>query len=191
MRKIIACTALVVSAAGLSGCATVVKGTSQDLAFSTLPEGSTVTVTGGNTCISPCKIKLKRRNPVRVDIAHAGYKPAYVLVKSKWGGATAGNILLGGVIGGVVDGANGASNFLSPNPVKVKFAPEGSAQDTILIDKKGKEAQLADYNDSVRVDVSKVLGAQAAGIEPAAAPAVAPTPASGPVVTAAAATPAH
>jgi hypothetical protein len=51
-------------------------------------------------------------------------------VKSKLatGGAAAGagNVLIGGVIGAVVDGSNGSLNDLKPNPLKVELVAEGA-----------------------------------------------------------------
>jgi len=185
MRIVILAISTAMAAFTLSGCATVVNGTHQDLVLTTIPDGSTMTVTGGESCTSPCKIKLKRRNPVRVDIAHAGFKPTYVLVRSKAGGATVGNVLAGGLIGIVVDSSNGSNNFLSPNPVKVKLAPEGSAEESKLLDKNDKEQLVSAYNATVRADVAPTIGAEAAGVVP---PAQAATPAPAPAPVAASAT---
>lgn len=52
----------------------------------------------------------------RVDITLPGYKPTYVLIQSKLGGSSFGNILLGGGIGAVVDGTNGSSNRQVTSP---------------------------------------------------------------------------
>ena len=40
------------------------------------------------------------------------------------GAALAGNVLLGGIIGGVVDGTNGSLRDLKPNPIMVTLEPE-------------------------------------------------------------------
>jgi len=180
MHKSIFAIAIAGFGLSLGGCATVVNGTHQDLALSTIPEGSTATVTDGEHCTTPCKLKLKRKYSVRVDFAQAGYKPAYVLVRSKGGGATVGNILAGGIVGVLVDSGNGSNNFLSPNPVKVRLAATGAADEPALIAKDGKEQPLAAYNDSVRGDVAPQLGASASGLAPAAEPAPATPPAPAP-----------
>lgn len=149
----------------LSGCATVINGTSQDVKIASEPSGADVKLTNGMSCTTPCEVNLKRRHDLRVDIAKEGYKPAYVLVQSRTGGAAAGNILLGGLIGGVVDGSNGASNHLYPNPVSVKLVPLGSDAQEVLIDKDGKETGTVQaHNDKVRTDVAKTIGAEAAGL---------------------------
>lgn len=147
----------------LGGCATVINGTSQDVKFRSDPGGAQVKLTGGQSCTTPCEVSLKRRHDLRADFSKTGFKPAYVLIQSKTGGAMAGNLLLGGIIGGAVDAANGASNHLSPSPVNVKLAAEGTAEEAMLIDDKGKTLALAAHNDKVRDDVAETIGAEAAG----------------------------
>lgn len=171
MKQIQNIALICVASFGLAGCATVVNGTSQSYVIDSNPHGAAVTLTDGTTCTTPCKLKLKRRHDLRVDITHPGYKATYVLVQSKWGGASAGNILLGGLIGTVVDSSNGSSNHLSPNPLKVNLVAEGAEGDAVLLDKNGKQVSaVMAHNDKVRADVAKTIGAQAAGItsQPAA-----------------------
>jgi hypothetical protein len=151
---------------GLGGCATVVNGTKTDYSTETTPGGATVKFTSGDSCTTPCKLEFKRKNDQRADITLAGYKPTYVLIQSKLGGSAFGNILLGGIVGGVVDGSNGASNRLYPRPLIVKLAPEGSNEEAVLLDKDGKVVMtVAEHNASVRVDVAKTIGPKLAGLE--------------------------
>jgi len=166
----------------LSGCATVMHGSNQELEVKTDPEGATVKMTNGFTCTSPCKTELSRRNDLRVDITKEGYRSTYVLVQSKLGGATFGNIIAGGIIGGIVDSSNGASNKLTPNPVSVKLVPLGEQGQELLLDKKGKTlGTVAEHNDKVRSDVAKTIGAEAAGLAPTGPAAPTPAPAADPV----------
>lgn len=48
-----------------------------------------------------------------------GFQTARVLVESKFGGAIFGNLLLGGLIGAVVDSASSASCYLEPDEIHV------------------------------------------------------------------------
>lgn len=151
---------------GLGGCATVVNGTKTDYSTETNPGGALVKFTSGDNCTTPCKLEFKRKNDQRADITLPGYKPTYVLIQSKLGGSAFGNILLGGIVGGVVDGSNGASNRLYPRPLIVKLAPEGSNEEAVLLDKDGKVVMtVAEHNASVRVDVAKTIGPKLAGLE--------------------------
>ncbi|NRD89490.1 translation initiation factor 2 [Sphingopyxis sp. BSNA05] len=150
----------------LGGCATVLNGTNVDYSAVTEPGGALVEFTGGEQCTTPCKREFKRKNDQRADISLAGYQSTYVLIQSKLGGSAFGNILLGGGVGAVVDGTNGASNRLYPRPLIVRLAPDGSDEEAVLLDKDGNVVQtVEEHNDSVRVDVAKTIGAKLAGLE--------------------------
>ncbi len=171
----LACLAL--AGVGLSGCATVMNGANQDMVIETEPKGAIAKLTNGFTCTTPCKVELPRKHDLRVDLTLEGYRPSYVLVQSKLGGSTFGNVLAGGLVGAVVDSSSGASNKLNPNPVSVRLVPVGGTGEEMLLDKKGKETgTVAAHNDKVRVDVAKSIGAEAAGIAPQATAASAPAP---------------
>ena len=102
------------AAAGLllPACATVTRGTKETYNIVTTPSEADVSLSTGQTCVSPCKLKLKRKDEFTVVAKKAGYKDATAEVRSvvKGGGVAgaAGNILVGGIIGGIVDGSNGS-----------------------------------------------------------------------------------
>lgn len=130
--------ALVLGAAlGLSACASVTRGTKQTFQVLSEPSGASVAMSNGQTCVTPCKLKLPRKTEFTADVALPGYKPGRAQVNSTVGaggiGSTAGNILLGGIIGIAVDGASGAMQNLSPNPLKWVMAPDGSAEETKVV----------------------------------------------------------
>ena len=149
-----------------TGCATVINGPNIKYEANTTPKGANVVFTNGGTCTTPCKISLRRKEDTRADITLVGYDPTYILIQSKLGGASFGNILLGGGVGAIVDGANGASNRLSPSPLIVQLAPAGSGKGAQLLDKKGSVVMsVKAHNDSVRTDVTKTIGAKLSGLE--------------------------
>lgn len=157
----------------LSGCATIMHGSNQTFELASEPQGATVKLTNGASCVTPCKLDLPRRHDLRADFMREGYRPVYVLVQSKLGGATFGNLLAGGIIGAVVDSSNGSSNKLTPNPLTVRLVAADQPGQEVLIDKKGKVAgTVEEHNAKVRIDVAKSIGADAAGM-----PAPAPSPA--------------
>ena len=148
------------------GCATVLNGTNVDYKTETRPDGATAKFTSGQECVTPCELEMKRKSDQRVDLFAEGYKPTDVLIQSKLGGSAFGNILLGGGVGAVVDGSNGASNRLYPRPLIVKLAPIGSDEEAVLLDKDGNVTMtVQEHNDSVRVDVAKTIGPKLAGLE--------------------------
>lgn len=171
MIKINHAILIAATSVGLSGCATVMHGPNQSFVMNTDPAGATVKMSNGSTCTTPCKLELPRRYDFRADLSLDGYRPVYVLVHSKTGGATFGNLIAGGIIGAVVDSSSGANKQLSPNPLNVRLTAVGQTTAEVLLDKKGKEAGTVEaYNDKVRVDVAKSIGPDLAGL-PAPAPA--------------------
>jgi hypothetical protein len=116
----------------LPACATVTRGTSQKFNIETTPTAAEVSLSTGQQCVSPCKLKLKRKPGFTATVKKAGYQTQTLTIDSKLGGggavAGAGNILLGGVIGGIVDGTNGSMNNLTPNPLNVTLVPIATAE---------------------------------------------------------------
>lgn len=166
--KMISALVAATLAMGLGGCATVLNGTKTDYSAETTPDGAQVVFTGGQKCTTPCKLEFKRKDDLRADITHEGYKPTYILIQSKLGGSAFGNILLGGGVGAIVDGSNGSSNRLYPRPLIVRLAPEGSSDEAVLLDKSGNVVMsVKAHNDSVRADVAKSIGPKLAGLEDA------------------------
>lgn len=117
----------------LAGCATVTRGTRQSFKIESTPTEAKVELSNGETCVTPCVLKLKRRPGFIATFTKEGYGTQTVKVDSEihGGGAVvgAGNLLLGGVVGGIVDGTNGSMNNLTPNPLQVTLQPTtGAAQ---------------------------------------------------------------
>ena len=165
MNKVILIVGVAMSVS-LAGCATVLNGTKTSYVTETKPGGAQVKFSNGTTCTTPCKLELRRKDDLRADLILPGHKSTYVLIQSKLNGSTFGNILLGGGVGGIVDGANGASNRLYPSPLIVRLAREGSTEGAVLLDKSGNVVKtVKEHNDSVRSDVAKTVGPRLAGLE--------------------------
>ena len=148
-------------AVSTGGCATVLNGTNQDLAFRSDPEGAVVAISTGQSCTTPCTFSMKRGNDLRVDFNREGYEPEHVYVQSRLGGSTFGNIIAGGGIGAVIDGSNGASNHLYPEPVYIRLVPAGSDAEAMLLDEDGEEiGTVAEHNAKVGEDVREGIAGQ-------------------------------
>ena len=78
---------------------------------------------------SPAVFTLKREGEYRVNIEKDGYKSVEVKVTHETSGAggagLAGNIILGGGIGMLIDSNTGATQDLVPNPIEVELEKEG------------------------------------------------------------------
>src|SRR3954467_2459269 len=98
---------VLVASALLAGCATVTRGTRQTFKIESTPTEAKVALSNGETCITPCTLKLKRRPGFTATFTKEGYETKSMTVDSEIHGggvaAGAGNV----VLGGIVDGSNG------------------------------------------------------------------------------------
>jgi uncharacterized protein YceK len=122
---------LVVAAGALhSGCATVLKGTTQRVPIASEPAGASVIIDGQPAGTTPTKADLDRKHSHLISLELAGYEVENVPVINSVGGAVAGNILVGGLIGWGVDATTGAQYNLHPETVSVRLRPKGTAAAT-------------------------------------------------------------
>jgi hypothetical protein len=123
---------LLLLAIGVSGCATITRGTTEAFSIETEPSGASVTTSLGTMCEpTPCVIpKVSREAEFTVTISKPGYVTTTHNVShtTAGGGAAgmAGNVLLGGIIGAAVDANSGATQQLVPNPLHVVLEPEAA-----------------------------------------------------------------
>ena len=115
----------------LASCATVVRGTTEDVVIQYQPADAQVSTSLNHTCSSnPCTVKVSRKESFSVTVSKPGYESKTVHVGTKVSGkgaaGVAGNVLLGGVVGVGVDVATGAGLDHHPNPVIVNLEPSGS-----------------------------------------------------------------
>jgi hypothetical protein len=87
------------------------------------------------SCTTPCKLELDRSKDVTVRVTKPGYAPSETAITSRMRGSdylltVGGNLMVGGIIGAVVDGTNGAMRSLEPSPLHVKLQRRGAAPDT-------------------------------------------------------------
>jgi len=104
--------------AATSGCATIVSGTTERIRFESSPPGAQVRV-DGRSYTTPAAAELSRKNNYDVQFEKNDYLPATRQVTRDTNGWVWGNILIGGLIGLVVDYSTGAANDLEPDLVSV------------------------------------------------------------------------
>ena len=119
MRIVIA----IALALSCGACATVTRGTTEQIQITSEPAGAEVRTSLGHSCVSPCTIQVGRKDEFTVTVAKPGYRsqdiPVTTRVSGGGGVAFAGNVILGGVIGMGADVATGAALEHAPNPVSV------------------------------------------------------------------------
>ncbi len=120
---------LVLAAAAMcSGCATVLRGTTDQVGFNSTPSGAEVHTSNGFGCVTPCTLTVKKNEEFVATFEKQGFIPQQVPVARQVVGAgvvaTAGNVIAGGIIGLGVDAATGAGFEHVPNPVSVVLQPD-------------------------------------------------------------------
>ena len=124
---------LALAAMAVSGCSSIIEGTSQEIVLNTNPseadcelyrEGAKI----GEVANTPGSVLIKKtKYDITVVCVKDGYQQANYFNKSGAAGATFGNILLGGGIGWAIDSASGADNKYD-SPVNLTMVPNQPAQ---------------------------------------------------------------
>ena len=142
-------------ACSLAGCATILRGTNETFEINSTPEGATANLSNGESCVTPCELHLKRREPFVVEFMLEGYETLIAEVRSEFNGgaAVAGNFIAGGIIGAGVDASNGSLNNLVPNPLTVTLTPLSES------DKPSNELSLEASAQTMVAEESEDLGA--------------------------------
>src|SRR5438046_10562760 len=94
-------------AASVAGCATLTHGTRQQVRFESTPSEATVEV-GALTVTTPGELTLSRGSTYDVEFVKRGYIPAHGHIGQSSSDAVWGNLLLGGLVGLIVDYSDGA-----------------------------------------------------------------------------------
>jgi hypothetical protein len=120
--------AISLAAVSLSACASITKGTSQSISINTAPvQGANCTLqnpTGTWTVVSPGAVTVPRtKHDINVKCEKSGYLAGIGTLKSGTQLMSAGNLILGGVIGLGVDAATGAMNDY-PEQITVTLSPD-------------------------------------------------------------------
>ncbi len=112
----------------LAGCATIFKGSSQEVKINSTPSQAKVVVktTLGMTVwegSTPASVRLSKKNEYMVTISMDGYKEQTVnIIHDGIEGWFWGNLICGGVIGIVVDLVDGAIHRMGPSDITVTLA---------------------------------------------------------------------
>lgn len=131
MIRLLAVAALVLPCIG---CASISRGTTENISISSTPPGATAELSGldnPTSCVTPCVVVVKRSADITVTVNKEGYEPQVIPLTKEIAGTGAagfaGNVLVGGLVGMGVDAATGAANDHKPNPVIVTLNPATAA----------------------------------------------------------------
>lgn len=118
----------------VSGCATIMHGSRQDVGISSAPVSASVTIDNQTMGKTPIVAELRRKDNHIIKIEMAGYEPFETTITHKVSGWVWGNIAFGGLIGLAVDAITGGLYNLTPEQISATLA-KGHATITINKDK--------------------------------------------------------
>jgi len=99
------------------GCATIIRGTKQQVSVNTNPVGASIQFSNGQSCVSPCSIEAPRDASLLVTVTKNGCQTqTATMVPTLAGG--------GVILGGLIDYGTGAVYDLQPNPLTLTLACE-------------------------------------------------------------------
>lgn len=128
VNNLVPFVAALICGALLSGCATVVNGTTQKIGVSSTPMGADVLIDNQQHILTPASVALDRSQSHSFVFKKEGYQDDSFVITSGTSGWVWGNVLLGGLVGGVVDFASGGARKLSQDSVHVTLSPLPAAQ---------------------------------------------------------------
>ncbi len=99
----------------LTSCATMIRGTTEDLQINSEPDKAKATISTGMSCTTPCAINLKRNQSYTIKFEKENCQDTMTSVYPSLSGS-------GVLLGGIIDYGTGAVYDLKPNPVVVSMA---------------------------------------------------------------------
>ncbi len=117
---------ILTSAVIVSSCATVFRGSSEMISFTSNPSGADVRLSTGQFCITPCSLDVTRKGDIDVTMEKYGYKAHKTAIPATIdGGAVAGftafNFVMIPIVNDVVDYNTRANYSRKPNPFHLEM----------------------------------------------------------------------
>jgi hypothetical protein len=157
--------AMMLSVPFLGGCATILRGTHQDVEIRTEPSAASVML-DGKEYTSPVRVSLARKQVHQVVITKDGYRSLKFEIDPIWDGVSLiGNIILpGGSVGFVYDTADGADRtFYKLATIQLTPTTQPDQAPLVLHDFKGHlltTEQVAQAEQADRLDRSQFFRGQ-------------------------------
>lgn len=144
----------IVAIALLSGCATIITGSSQEVSFQSTPDGATVTLGDRVIGKTPIMVRLDKKSGQSVTFSKEGYEAVTMPLSTQLQPWFFGNVIIGGLLGSTTDGVSGAIHQYSPNQYMVTLQPvnvSGAERETSQSEHdKIRQFVIVSYRDLVR-----------------------------------------
>lgn len=123
----------------LSGCASIVRGTTQDIPVNSYPSNAEIYISGQGFInnqvhsLTPNQITFIRKFPYTITIKKYGYIDYSIQITPVMDAAIAGNLFLGGIIGGAIDASSGAAYSLIPSMINANLQRDNLIPDSLIV----------------------------------------------------------
>ncbi|EPR71879.1 hypothetical protein ADIWIN_3077 [Winogradskyella psychrotolerans RS-3] len=101
----------------LSSCATIISGSRQNVEITSEPSSAKVYINEIEIGQTPVQKNLKRNQEYQLTLKLDGYKTYETKLEKKFNAWYIGNVLIGGIIGLVIDPITGAMHKLKPEEI--------------------------------------------------------------------------
>jgi len=138
----------------LNSCATLLSGTKQEVYVNTEPQGAKILVNGMDQgVLTPATLIVKRQKQSVYTFQKQGYEDGTVAQYGSFNTVSLVNILIGGIIGIIIDASSGAMwEYSNPNVFyRFNSLPYTPTEQTILKDKE-KDRVLLDNSDDTSLN---------------------------------------
>jgi len=163
IRTVLSAALLFLMVPYLSGCATIVRGSSQEVEMTSDPPNARVIVNGEDRGETPTTLSLDTGRNYQVEFEKDGYASETLNLNKDFtiGWPIFGNVFSFGIIGIVVDVANGSAYKLSPEQLQAALetrtadvsAPENSDVHLVLFSKK-EVGDTVELSEAAKVEFS-------------------------------------
>jgi hypothetical protein len=117
---------LAVAALILNGCASIFKGTREEVMFDSGPGGAEVWVNGAKVGVTPCRIQFKSKEDLKVEFKKEGYETKSYFISGSVGAGWVVLDVLGGLIPVIIDAATGAWYYLDQTNINAVLEKQQS-----------------------------------------------------------------
>lgn len=131
-------------------CASIVCGRHESLDILSMPSGAQVRVDGRSVGDTPVATEVKRGEEHEVQVQKEGYLDDARMTRKAFNGWFVGNLLFGGLVGMIIDLADGAAFSVDPNPIQVTLIEKPVADKRSSIEVNGAEEKRFVPENSLR-----------------------------------------
>lgn len=118
----------------IAGCATIMKGNTQNLQINSIPSGAQIKINGIAIGTSPMIVKLSTKNEYSVIVELSGYLPYSISIKKSVSGWIWGSIFTSGILGLIIDYSSGAVYKLDKEQINAQLVKNGMGDVTPELD---------------------------------------------------------